>query len=172
MGRLDEPTFTELLRGCAECGGTTLEIASYLDRRVAVMLGDPDDDGRWAHDGEKFIDGVYRVTCTACRHALVDAPECPRCHAPGGLAIALAAATRAMPPKRCPTCRATELLIEAMVPATVTYAAGRPPPPRALASLGDPGFHVVAITCDECGPIHTADDCPLCQAPGPLRERP
>jgi hypothetical protein len=172
MGRLDEAAFTELVRGCPACGAAALEIASYLDRRVDVMLGDPNDDGRWAHDGEKFIDGVYRVTCTACGRALLDAPECPRCHAPGGLAAALAAPTRAMPPKRCPTCRATELVVDALVPAVVAYTGGRPPPPRPLASLGDAGYHVVAITCDACGPLHDADGCPLCLAPGPLRERP
>jgi hypothetical protein len=172
MGRLDEPSFTELVRGCPACGAAALEISSYLDRTVAVMLGDPDDDGRWSYDGEKFIDGVYRVRCTACDRVLLDAPECPRCHAPGGLATALADPTRALPPKRCPTCRATELVVDAMLPATVAYAGTRPPPPRARASLGDPGFHVVAITCEACGPIHTAAGCPLCGAPGPLRERP
>lgn len=172
MGRLDEQTFTELVRGCPACGAAALAIASYLDRTIAVMLGDPDDDGRWAYDGEKFIDGVYRVSCTACDRVLVDAPECPRCHAPDGLAVALAASARALPPKRCPTCRATELMVDAMVPATVAYSGARPPPPRPLGALGDPGVHVVAITCNDCGPIHAAGGCPLCAAPGPLRERP
>src|SRR5262245_27793187 len=172
MGRLDEPSFAALVRACPACGAAALDIASYIDRKIDVMLGDPNDDGRWVHDGEKFVDGTYRVVCAACGHAALDAPECPRCHAPDGLARALGARTRTAPPKRCPTCKGTEMTVLALVPSKVRFAGARPPPPRPLAELGEPGFHVVAITCDECGPIYLAPGCPLCEAPGPLRERP
>src|SRR5207253_1566733 len=101
-----------------------------------------------------------------------DSHDCPRCHAGGALDRALATATRAMPPKRCPSCKATELTMLAFVPAVVTFAGGRPPPPKPLAELGDPGFHVIALVCDECGPIAAPDTCPICNGPGPLRERP
>jgi hypothetical protein len=172
MGRLDEPAFQEIVRACPACGGASLELDSYLDRRLEVMLGDPDDDGRWAHDGEKFVDGTYRVTCTACAHVVLDAHECPRCHAAGGLDRALGATMRATPPKRCPTCKGTELVVMAMTPATVRFSGSRPPPPRAKAGFGEPGFHVVTITCEECGPIFEAAGCPLCESPAPLRDRP
>lgn len=171
MGRLDESTFAGLVRGCPVCGGAALDLASYIDRRVDVMLGDPNDDGRWAHDGEKFVDGTYRVACTACGHVALDAAECPRCHAEGGLARALAAPARAAAPKRCPTCKGTELIVHAMTPAAARFTGGRVQP-RPLAALGEPGFHVVAIECEECGPVWEAPGCPLCDAPGPLRERP
>jgi hypothetical protein len=173
MGVLDESTFDARVCACPACGAAKLELRAYLDRRVEVMLADPDDDGRWAHDGEKFIDGVYRITCAACGHVALDAPDCPRCHAPGALAAALASPSRLAVPKRCPTCRATELVVLAFAPASVVYQHGtRPPPPRPLAELGEPGFHVAAIVCDACGPIAEAAGCPICAAPGPLRERP
>ena len=171
MGQLDEARFAELVRACGACGAQAFEIRSVIDRKLAVMLGDPDDDGRWAHDGEKFVDGVYRIACAACGAVAFEDAACPRCHADGGLARALAAPTRAMPPKRCPTCRGTELMIDALVPAVAAYRGDRVAP-KPLAELGDPGWHVVAITCDECGPIVTAAGCPVCEAPGPLRERP
>lgn len=172
MGVLTEAAFEPMVRACPACGAASLELRAYLDRHVAVMLGDPDDDGRWAHDGEKFIDGVYRVTCTACGHVALDAPDCPRCHAPGALAAALATPTRTMPPKRCPTCKATELVVVGFAPGVVVTGGGRPPPPRPLAALGEPGFHVDTIDCDTCGPIGSAPGCPICAGPGPLRERP
>jgi len=172
MGRLDEPAFTALVAACPACGVAALDLRSYLDRRVDVMLGDPNDDGRWVHDGEKFIDGTFHVVCAACGHVALDARECPRCHAADGLTRALAAPTRVMPPKRCPTCKGTELTVLAMVPGAVRYSGARVAPPRPLAELGEPGFHVVTITCEACGPIVAIETCPLCEAPGPLRERP
>ena len=44
----------------------------------------------WVYDGEKFVDGVYEVTCAGCHHVVFSADVCPRCHAPGGLKRALA----------------------------------------------------------------------------------
>jgi ribosomal protein S27AE len=172
MGRLDEAQFTALLRGCPACGGAGLALHSYIDRKVSVMLGDPDDDGRWAYDGEKFIDGVYRARCTACGALAFDAPECPRCHAADGLARALPSTSRLAVPKRC-ACKSAELLVTALVPALVTTTgAGRPPPPTTTVALGEPGFHVTQIECTDCGEVTEPAGCPLCDAPGPLRDRP
>ncbi|HTJ46881.1 MAG TPA: hypothetical protein VL463_32480 [Kofleriaceae bacterium] len=172
MGALDEASFERIVKACSACGGTSLELRAYLDRRFELMLGDPNDDGRWAYDGEKFIDGVYRVACTSCGKVAHESHVCPRCNAADALPAALDLPTRAMPPKRCPSCRATELTMLAFVPAVVVSAGGRPPPPKPLAELGDPGFHVISLVCEECGPIDEKDTCPICDAPGPLRERP
>ena len=103
MGKLDQPAFEAQLRdGCAACGGRVLEISSFIDRSVQLMLADVNGPGRWAHDGEKFVDGTYRITCVACKALAFESDICPRCHAPGGLARALGEPSRLAVPKRCP----------------------------------------------------------------------
>ena len=66
MGKLDEKSFEAAIAKCDKCGSAAFEVASYLDRQLTVMLGERNDDGRWTHDGEKFIDGVYRIRCIGC----------------------------------------------------------------------------------------------------------
>lgn len=171
MGQLDQPTFeTTIQASCPGCGGTTLEIRSFIDRSVAVMAAEPNNAGRWAHDGEKFVDGTYRVTCTKCSHVVFASDICPRCNAAGGLARALADKSRLSVPKRCPTCNELELLAVALVPASAKT--GGPIKPQPLADFGDPGYHVVAYACEACDHAVVAEGCPLCGAPGPLRPRP
>ena len=172
MGKLDEPRFEALVAAGCACGGRTFEITSYIDRSVDVMLGDPNDEGKWAHDGEKFVDGIYRVTCVACKRAVFDDPDCPRCHAAGGLARALDTPSRLELPKRCPACQDTELLAIALVPAVARWGDGAPPRPRPLIDLTDPGAHWIAFACSSCDAATVTQRCPLCDAPGPLRPRP
>jgi hypothetical protein len=175
MGRLDEPAFERAIAACPGCGGTTFEIAAYLDHQLAVMLGETDRPGKWAHDGEKFVDGVYRVTCAnaACKHEVFASGDCPRCHRAGGLADALGAQSRLVVPKKCPKCKELELVLLGFAPAVVRVTAGgRVPAPTPLALLGEVGFHAVAVACDPCGWAVVAENCPLCAAPGPLRARP
>ena len=74
--------------------------------------------------------------------------------------------------KRCPKCNATEATLIGFTPATVRTGAGKTPVPKPRALFGEPGFHVVAIACDDCDFARTAPGCPLCEAPGPLRPRP
>ena len=172
MGHLDERSFKDHLAACPVCGGTAFEVATYLDRKVSVMYADANGEGRWAHDGEKFIDGIYRLTCAGCRRVAFSSDDCPRCHAAGTLPASLAADSHLAVPKRCPSCNATELSLIGFAPATVRTAAGKAPPPKPTALFGEPGFHVVAIACDDCDWGTTAPGCPLCEAPGPLRKRP
>jgi hypothetical protein len=173
MGKLDQPAFEAHVRtGCAACGGRILEIASFIDRSIQLMLADPNGPGRWAHDGEKFVDGTYRITCVACKHVAFESDICPRCNAPGGLARALGEPSRLAVPKRCPKCNELELLAVALVPAVARAGGGEVPKPTPLVEFGEPGYHVVAFACDACDHATVADDCPLCAAPGPLRARP
>jgi ssDNA-binding Zn-finger/Zn-ribbon topoisomerase 1 len=172
MGQLDEPAFDTLVRsGCPACGGA-LEIRSFLDRRLSLMLGDPNDDGKWVHDGEKFVDGTYRITCASCARVVFTDDACPRCHAAGGLARALGEPSRLTIPKRCPACKETELIALALIPAQVRYHGGTAALPTPLCELGDPGYHVVAHACESCDAAVVAQACPLCDGPGPLRPRP
>jgi hypothetical protein len=172
MGKLDEPRFEALLRdGCA-CGNRTFDITSYIDRSVGVMLGDPNDGGKWAHDGEKFVDGIYRIACTACQRTVFEDADCPRCHAPGTLAATLTTPSSLQLPKRCPGCQELELVALALVPATARWGGGEPPRPRPLVDLLDPGAHWVAFACETCDAATVTQRCPLCDAPGPLRPRP
>ena len=173
MGRLDERAFEAAVQGgCPACGAPSVEIRTFLDRRLLMMLADPNDAGRWVHDGEKFIDGTYRIACGSCAHVVFESPDCPRCHAAGGLARALEDRSRLEIPKRCPGCSELELLALAYVNARATYAVGTTPKPQALAEFGEPGHHIVAFACESCDAATVTQKCPLCDAPGPLRERP
>jgi RNA polymerase subunit RPABC4/transcription elongation factor Spt4 len=173
MGQLDETRFDAVVRpGCPACGSTTLDIFSFIDRRLSIMLGDPNDDGRWVHDGEKFVDGTYRIACASCAHVVFADDACPRCHAAGGLARALGDATRLAVPRRCPACNETELIALALIAATARYGGGRAPSPKPLGEFGDPGYHIVAYACESCDAAVVAQTCPLCDGPGPLRPRP
>src|SRR5688572_19842887 len=105
MGLLDETRFdAAVLPGCAACGGAELDIWTFIDRQLNLMLGEPNDDGRWVHDGEKFVDGTYRIACAKCARVVFADDACPRCNAPGGLARALGDASRLTVPRRCAAC--------------------------------------------------------------------
>ncbi len=172
MGKLDEQSFAKAIAVCGKCGARAFEVGSYLDRQLTVMLGERNDDGRWTHDGEKFIDGVYRVKCIACGDLAHDDADCPRCHREGGLADALGHASRLAVPKRCPTCKGTELTVTGFAPAHVRTGAAARPQPTAIALLPDQGFHVAHVMCDGCDWVALAEGCPLCGGAGPLRTRP
>ena len=116
MGHLDEETFATKLKPCAGCGGTRFELLSMIDLWQPVMLGEAAGQARWAHDGEKFVDGTYRITCASCARVLFEDADCPRCHAKAGLATALANTSRLVVPKRCPKCNELELMAIAVVP--------------------------------------------------------
>lgn len=173
MGRLDEKSFEAIVSaGCPACQSAKVEIKSFIDRRVLLMLADPTDAGRWVHDGEKFVDGAYVITCAGCATVLFESPDCPRCHAEGGLAKALGETSRMPIPKRCAACNELELIALALCPASARYGTGETPKPKALAEYGEPGHHMVAYACESCDAAVVTQKCPLCDAPGPLRVRP
>jgi uncharacterized membrane protein len=173
MGQLTEAAFAKAIAPCASCGATAFEVCSYIDRSVAVMLGDPNDDGKWAHDGEKFVDGTFAVTCVGCKKTSFASNDCPRCHAADTLTSTRSSSSNMHIPKRCPQCNGMEVTVTGFAPASVTTGGGgRLPTPTPLALVGDAGFHAAIIMCDECEWVAVADGCPLCKAPGPLRKRP
>jgi hypothetical protein len=173
MGLLTEAGLDELVAGCADCGGKRLRLRSYCDARVRVMLGDVDGGYGWAYDGEKFVDGVFAADCLGCGRSLFASDCCPRCNAPGKLAEVLAAENREALPERCPVCDELELTVTALVPIEVTTEGKRMISRTCAVELHDPGFHVLAASCDACEQtIDVTDHCPLCAAPGPLRARP
>jgi hypothetical protein len=171
MGHLDEQSFAQAIASCAACGGRAFEIASYIDRQQSLMLGDPNDDGRWSHDGEKFIDGVYRIRCAGCGAEPYASDDCPRCHRADMVAAALAGMSRLPAPNRCPSCASTEVTVTGFAPATVRTGAGKMSP-SPVALHGDAGFHIAVVMCDGCDWVAVADGCPICGAPEPLRPRP
>ena len=174
MGQLDEKAFADTIAKCGKCGMVAaFEVRSYLDRQLSVMLGEANDDGRWTHDGEKFIDGIFSVKCRACGAEAFASKDCPRCHRADGLADALEHVSRLAVPKRCPTCKGMELTIVGFAPSVVSASATTTrPQPAATALLGEPGFHVAHIMCDGCDWVAIAEGCPMCGGAGPLRKRP
>jgi hypothetical protein len=172
MGHLDEKLFDQAIAGCPTCASKAFEVSTYLDRKVSLMLADANDAGTWVHDGEKFIDGVFRITCLGCKTDAYSSTDCPRCHRAGGLADVLDTRSRLTVPKRCPSCRGTETTIIGFARATVRVGEGRPATPTPVTAFGDPGFHVIAVGCDACDWAQVAEGCPLCGHAGPLRVRP
>ena len=172
MGQLDEKKFAAVIAACPNCQAKAFEVASYIDRQVSVMLGERNDDGRWSHDGEKFIDGIYKIRCINCNALAFHTADCPRCHRANGVADGLDTMSRLVVPKRCPQCRGTEVTVTGFAPATVRTGEGRPPSPTPIALHGDRGFQAAIVMCDSCDWVAIADGCPICGGPGPLRPRP
>lgn len=174
MGLLDEQALDRLVEGgCARCGSKKLQFRSYVDAALPLMGGEPVGRLAWSYDGEKFVDGVFEVTCTGCREVLFAADVCPRCHAPGGLARASASTNTWPVPPACPGCEDEQVRYVAFVPAIVTYEGKRAERARSSVELHDPGFHGFRVDCRDCGTTtERTDTCPLCDAPGPLRPRP
>ncbi|MBA3539493.1 MAG: hypothetical protein H0T79_07670, partial [Deltaproteobacteria bacterium] len=100
MGHLDEKSFEQAIAGCKSCEFKAFEVSTYIDRAMEMMLADPNDDGRWVHDGEKFIDGISRIQCINCKTDAFASPDCPRCHRPDGLADAVNTMSRLAVPQR------------------------------------------------------------------------
>lgn len=174
MGKLDEPALEKLLaKGCTACPQGRLCFRTYVDRYVPVMAGEPVGTPTWAYDGEKFIDGVFEVSCTACQHVLFTDADCPRCHAVAMLQTALTSENRWPAPLRCLACEGEEFRLAAMVPARVMHDGRRAEKARTTTEMHDLGFHAFAATCLDCGEGSSAPSvCPLCDQTGPLRERP
>jgi hypothetical protein len=174
MGALTEAGLDELIaRGCSACPSKRLSFRTYVDGRLPLIAGEPVGAITWVYDGEKFVDGVFEVTCAACKQVLFADDRCPRCHAGGRLSDVLATENRWPVPPDCPRCAAEEIRYLALIPARVGYDGGRAEKARTSTGLLDPGFHGYRVDCADCGPVvELVDHCPLCQAPAPLRARP
>lgn len=174
MGQLDEPGLNRLIEGgCPACGGHDLQFRTYVDGRMPFMGGEPVGRVTWIYDGEKFVDGVYRVTCGACAHVMFQSDLCPRCHAAGGLNKALESTNDYPVPAACPSCDEDEVSYFAFLPAEVAYQDKRAAKAMSRVEPHEPGFHGYRVDCRYCGTIAARSaTCPLCGGPGPLRARP
>ena|SRR6185295_3752294 len=164
MGILTEPALAPLVeRGCPACGGKKLVFRTYVDGRLPVIGGEPCGSLVWMYDGEAFVEGVFEVTCAACKHVVLADPDCPRCRAPGGLARALESTNAWPAPKACPSCGLDQVKLTAMLPARVVYEGKRAEKARTTTELLDPGFHAFRVDCADCGKVaELTDRCPLC----------
>jgi hypothetical protein len=174
MGLLDEPGLERLISaGCAKCGSLKRNFRMYVDGLLPIMGAEPIGRIKWVYDGEKFVDGVYEASCAGCSEVVFAADVCPRCHAPGGLRRALETPNQWPVPKSCVKCSGDELRYIAFLPAQATYEGKRAEKARSAIELHDDGFHGYRVDCRDCGTIaERTDSCPLCDGPGPLRERP
>ena len=174
MGILDKTALDALIAaGCPACGGTTLTFQTYVDGLIPLMAGEPVGKLKWVYNGEKFLDGIYEIACVRCKKAVFTSPDCPRCHAKGGLATALATENSYPVPTACPGCEGEEVRYIAFMPARATYEGKRAEKARTSVELHDPGFHGYRVDCKVCGTVaELKGSCPLCGAKGPLRERP
>ena len=174
MGLLDEPGLDKLVAtGCQACGASKLVFLTIVDGSLPIMGGEPVDRITWVYDGEKFVDGVYRVSCADCQQVIFAADVCPRCHAPGGLDRALSTPNRWPVPAACPACDEEQVKYLALLPARVIYEGQRADKARSVTEAHDDGFHGYRVDCRDCGTVaERVDSCPLCDAPAPLRPRP
>lgn len=172
MSELDETKFDAAIAGCTKCDRRAFEVSAFLDREVIVRLAQSSNDGRWAHDAPKLVDGIFRIQCLGCRTMAYDSPACPRCHRADGLADALGASARLAVPSRCPKCKCTEMSLTAFAPATVRAVEHQRAAPTLNALFGDKGYHIAHVACVHCEWVKAAEGCPLCGGPGPLRARP
>jgi hypothetical protein len=174
MGMLTVTELEETLsRGCAACAGTSLRFRAYVDAGVPMMAAEPVGKLYWAYNGEKFVDGVFEIACAKCSVVLFTSDVCPRCHAPGGLAVALDAENGYPAPKACPQCAGQEVRLIAFVRAKVVYEGKRAEKAQTAIEPHDPGFHGYRVDCKTCGTVaELRGSCPLCGSSEPLRPRP
>lgn len=174
MGAVTETKLDELVQaGCPKCGASRLVFSAYLDGRLPIMGGEPVGKLTWCYDGEKFVDGIYEISCAACKQPVFAADRCPRCDHEGLLSRALETENTFPLLKECPSCQGEELRYFTMVPASVIYERKRAAPPRTEVDPYDPGFHGFRIDCRDCGTVaERTEHCPLCGTQGPLRTRP
>jgi hypothetical protein len=138
MGLLDEPGLERLVgAGCPKCGSVKLTFRTYVDGLRPIEGAEPVGRVTWVYDGEKFVDGVYEVSCAACKAAVFTEAVCPRCHAPGGLVRALGTPNAWPVPSSCPGCDGEELRYVAFVPARVEYEGKRAEKARPSTELHD-----------------------------------
>ena len=110
MGILDKTALDALIAaGCAACGETTLTFQTYVDGLYPLMAGEPVGKLKWVYNGEKFLDGIHEIACVRCKSVVFTSPDCPRCHAKGGLATALATENSYPVPTACPGCEGEEV---------------------------------------------------------------
>ena len=174
MGKLTQEDLERLATGgCPACGARSLRFRMYVDGLVPLQGGEPVGPVKWSYDGEKFVDGVFEVTCDRCAKVAFSDAACPRCHATDGLAKALTTDNTWPVPATCSSCSGDEVRYIAMIPARTVYEGKRAEKARTTVEIGDPGFHGYRVDCRDCGTIALLSDrCPMCDAPGPLRERP
>ena len=174
VGALSETDLEQLIaRGCTGCGSDRLAFRSYVDLMRPLAAGEPVGSTSWVYDGEKFVDGVFAVSCAACKRALFADDCCPRCNAAGALPTILATENRWPVPLACATCSSEEVLYVALVPARISYEGKRADTARTSTEMHDPGFHGHRLACVDCGAEDALiETCPLCAAPAPLRPRP
>jgi hypothetical protein len=174
MGLLDASGLDRLISsGCSACGSHRLGFRTYVDGLLPIMGAEPVGRVTWVYNGEKFVDGVFEVSCADCKQVVFAANACPRCHAQGGLARALDRPNGWPVPARCPACAREELRYIAFLPAKVTYEGKRAAKAQSSIELHEDGFHGYRVDCRDCGTVaERTDDCPLCDAPSPLRPRP
>jgi hypothetical protein len=164
---------TLLSAGCTACAGTSLRFRTYVDAGVPMMAAEPVGKLYWAYNGERFVDGVFEITCSSCSAVVFTSDACPRCHVPGGLTIALQTENAYPAPTACPSCAGQEVRLIAFVPAKVVYEGKRAQKAQTAIEPYDPGFHGYRVDCKMCGVASELEGrCPLCASKGPLRPRP
>jgi hypothetical protein len=173
MGSLTKSALDDILAQGCPCRASKLDFSTYVDGRFSLLAGDQFGGVVWAYKGETFVDGVYEIACAGCKRTLFSSGVCPRCNRADVLADVLASPNRLAIPSACPRCDADTLLYTVMLPAHVVYEGKRAQKARASVDLVEEGAHGIRLDCKVCGVVAEVNDrCPLCDAAGPIRDRP
>lgn len=164
---LSEEAFSALVdAGCLDCKSKRLTVETYVAQKLPLLGGEVYGSPSWGYKGEDLVRGTYRIACDACKRALYEAGDCPRCDAAGGVDRALEQENGFSLPVSCTGCGSEQLTALAYVPAVVVYEGQRGAKARTQTAPEDPGFHAYRVECKQCRNVaERRAPCPLCQVP-------
>jgi len=167
VAALAQDAFDRLLaEGCAGCRSTQLRFRLLHTAAYETLQGDVVSAPRWHLSDEEIAPRVFRVDCVGCKKILFERDDCPLCRVPHTLQRALDGRNGLASPPACPRCDHQTLTIRAEVRMYLESLHGRISRKKAEAEPHDPGFHILAVRCEDCDDTVAEADPTRCVACG------